>query len=71
MGQAIANLGWPRYSYVISTKLFAGRHLIHVYSDERPDTSFDPVDPDLEDVYFATMAGLHGETALSGREAAA
>src|ERR1700758_1974779 len=26
MGQAIAELGWPRYSYVISTKLFWGIH---------------------------------------------
>jgi ABC-type multidrug transport system ATPase subunit len=55
---------------VISTKLFAGRLLIHVFSDERPDATFDPVDVDLEDVYFTTMAGLHsGEPALSGAEA--
>jgi voltage-dependent potassium channel beta subunit len=26
MGQAIARLGWPRYSYVVSTKLFWGIH---------------------------------------------
>jgi voltage-dependent potassium channel beta subunit len=26
MGQAIANLGWPRHSYVLSTKLFFGLH---------------------------------------------
>ena len=26
MGEAIANLGWPRYSYVISTKVFWGIH---------------------------------------------
>src|SRR5271168_4737311 len=26
MGQAIASLGWPRYSYVLSTKLFWGLH---------------------------------------------
>ena len=56
---------------VISTRLFAGRHLIHVHSDERPDPSFEPVDAGLEDVYFATMAGLQtGEVALSGAEAA-
>jgi ABC-2 type transport system ATP-binding protein len=55
---------------VISTKLFAGRLLIHVFSDERPDATFDPVDVDLEDVYFTTMAGLYsGEAALSGAEA--
>ena len=56
---------------VISTKLFAGRLLIHVFSNDRPDSTFDPVDVDLEDVYFTTMAGLHsGEAALSGAEAA-
>ncbi len=26
MGQALAELGWPRYSYVVSTKLFWGLH---------------------------------------------
>ncbi len=26
MGKAIATLGWPRYSYVVSTKLFWGTH---------------------------------------------
>ena len=26
MGEAIAKLGWPRHSYVVSTKLFWGRH---------------------------------------------
>jgi len=26
MGEAIAQLGWPRYSYVVSTKLFWGLH---------------------------------------------
>ncbi|HEV2148551.1 MAG TPA: ABC transporter ATP-binding protein [Longimicrobiaceae bacterium] len=56
---------------VISTRLLAGRTLIHVHSAERPDPSFDPVDPTLEDVYFTAMAGLHtGEASLSGAEAA-
>jgi ABC-2 type transport system ATP-binding protein len=40
---------------VISTKLLAGRTVIHVHAEEEPDPSFQPVDPDLEDVYFATM----------------
>src|ERR1700679_3980162 len=26
MGEAIAKLGWPRHSYVLSTKLFWGLH---------------------------------------------
>ena len=62
---------YERAYRVVSTKLFAGRIVVHVYSDERPDASFDPVDVDLEDVYFTTMAGLHtGEAALSGAAAA-
>ena len=39
---------------VISTRLVAGRTVIHVFSDEVPD-GFAPVDPDLEDVYFVTL----------------
>ena len=62
---------YERAHRVISTKLFAGRLVIHVYSEQRPDASFDPVDLDLEDVYFTTMAGLQAdEAALSGAEAA-
>lgn len=41
---------------VISTKLVAGRPVIHVQSAERPDESFTPADPDLEDVYFTRMS---------------
>ncbi|MBD0257177.1 MAG: ABC transporter ATP-binding protein, partial [Cytophagales bacterium] len=41
---------------VISTKLLAGRTVVHVYSEEAP-AGFDPVQPDLEDVYFSAMAG--------------
>ena len=44
---------------VISTKLLAGRTLVHVYSDIAPGDGFEPVEPDLEDVYFCTMGG-HG-----------
>jgi ABC-2 type transport system ATP-binding protein len=39
---------------VISTRLFQGRPLVHVHASTRPD-GFEPVDPDLEDVYFATI----------------
>lgn len=41
---------------VISSRLFAGHMLIHVLADQQPDASFDPVEPDLEDVYFTTLA---------------
>jgi ABC-2 type transport system ATP-binding protein len=45
---------------VISTKLLSGRTVVHVYNDEPPGPGFEPVEPDLEDVYFSTMAGHHG-----------
>jgi ABC-2 type transport system ATP-binding protein len=44
---------------IISTKLLGGRTVIHVYSEEGP-ADFDLVPPDLEDVYFSTMAGYIG-----------
>ncbi len=40
-----------RYS-VISTKLVAGRTVIHVFSESQPDASFESIAPSLEDVYF-------------------
>jgi ABC-type multidrug transport system ATPase subunit len=40
---------------VISTRLVAGRRVLHVYSETRPHESFDPVEPDLEDVYFELL----------------
>ena len=40
---------------VISTRLVAGRTQIHVLSSERPDATFEPVPPGLEDVYFSTL----------------
>lgn len=45
---------------VISTKLLAGRTLVHVYSDTAPSPGFEVVEPDLKDVYFSTMAGHIG-----------
>jgi ABC-2 type transport system ATP-binding protein len=45
---------------VISTRLMAGRTIAHVFSEERPGAGFDPVEPDLKDVYFAVMAGHRG-----------
>jgi ABC-type multidrug transport system ATPase subunit len=44
---------------VISTKMLAGRTVVHVYGDALPGAEFEPVAPDLEDVYFAAMSG-HG-----------
>ena len=45
---------------VISTKLLAGRTVAHVYHPEAPGPDFAPAVPDLEDVYFTTMAGHLG-----------
>jgi ABC-type multidrug transport system ATPase subunit len=45
---------------VISTKLLAGKTLVHVYNDGAPGPGFEAADPDLEDVYFTTMAGHTG-----------
>lgn len=40
---------------VISTKLVAGRPLIHAYSPDPLDGEFQPVAPDLEDVFFSKI----------------
>lgn len=49
---------------VISTKLFSGKTVVHVYSEIHPGGGFEMVEPDLEDVYFSTMTGHMG----SGRK---
>jgi len=48
---------------LICTKLQAGRTLVHVYADTRPGPEFEPVEADLEDVYFSVMAGHQGARA--------
>jgi ABC-2 type transport system ATP-binding protein len=45
---------------VISTKLLGGRTLVHVYGGTAPGPGYEPAEPDLEDVYFSTMAGHIG-----------
>jgi hypothetical protein len=55
---------------LICTKLQAGRTLVHVHADARPGPEFEPVEPDLEDVYFSVMAGHHGARAGSAAAAA-
>ncbi|HKR65881.1 MAG TPA: ABC transporter ATP-binding protein [Thermoanaerobaculia bacterium] len=49
-----------REQSVISTKLMAGRTIAHVFAQQSPGPAFEPVEPDLKDVYFAVMAGHHG-----------
>jgi ABC-type Na+ transport system ATPase subunit NatA len=45
---------------VISTRMLAGRTVVHVHSEENPGGDFQTVEPTLEDVYFTAMAGLQG-----------
>jgi ABC-2 type transport system ATP-binding protein len=42
---------------VISSKLVAGKPIIHILSDDNPGEGFHPVDADLEDVFFAKILG--------------
>ena len=55
---------------IISTKLLGGRTVVHVYNPEEPGNGFEPVTPDLEDVYFSTMAGHYGNGSVHQREVA-
>ncbi|HEX6749998.1 MAG TPA: ATP-binding cassette domain-containing protein [Longimicrobium sp.] len=43
---------------VISTTLVGGRTVIHVHGDAPPDPTFEPVEPDLKDVYFTVIRGI-------------
>lgn len=52
---------------VISTRLLSGRTMVHVYSPQTPGNGFEQVEPNLEDVYFSTMAG-HTNTKSSANQ---
>jgi ABC-2 type transport system ATP-binding protein len=41
---------------VISTRMFAGRTILHVLADAPPVEGFEPVSGNLEDFYFSTLA---------------
>ncbi len=43
---------------VLTTRLLAGRTLVHVLADALPEPGFSPVEPELEDVYFAALAAV-------------
>ena len=51
--------------HVISSRLFAGKTIVHVLSDARPDGSFEEVNPDLEDVYFAQISDSSEKRVMS------
>ena len=64
--RAIGRTEVPDYQQrfrVISMRLFAGRTLLHVLSDELPEPGFEPVVPDLEDLYFTTIRGFNQRAA--------
>ena len=42
---------------VVSTRLQAGRTMVRAFGEAAPAPGFEPVEPDLEDVYFCTIAG--------------
>jgi hypothetical protein len=42
---------------VLSMQRHAGRTRIQVLSDAAPEPGFEPVAPDLEDVYFSALSG--------------
>jgi ABC-2 type transport system ATP-binding protein len=42
---------------ILSTKLLAGKTVVRVLAGDRPGPGFETVEPDLEDVYFGTLAG--------------
>jgi ABC-2 type transport system ATP-binding protein len=54
---------------VISTKLLAGRTMVHVYADGSAGPEFEPVEPDLKDVYFSVMTGHHGGRVVAAETA--
>jgi hypothetical protein len=45
---------------VLSSRLVAGRTQVRVFAETAPDESFEPVEPNLEDVYFGTLRRAHG-----------
>jgi hypothetical protein len=46
---------YDRQHMLISNKLVAGRPIIHVLSEARPDEGFAPAEPNLEDVFFSAI----------------
>ena len=50
---AITATGIP----IVSTRLQAGRTVLRAYGESAPGEGFERVNPDLEDVYFSTVAG--------------
>ncbi len=52
---------------VVLARLFAGKTIVHILSDGQPDAEFEPVNPDLEDLYFATIHGFMEKPVAAGQ----
>lgn len=50
---------------IISERLTVGKVRIHVLADTDPSDGFESIQPDLEDVYFATIRGGQSEAAAA------
>jgi ABC-2 type transport system ATP-binding protein len=50
---------------VVSTRLAAGRTVVRAYGETSPGPGFEAVAPDLEDVYFCTIAGYLAPKAVA------
>ncbi len=62
--KTIRKSNFPDYSdryTCISSKLKAGRTILHIYSETHPDNGFEPVEPCLEDVYFHQLSQREAE----------
>lgn len=61
--KAIEKKDLPDYQssfQIISTKLVAGKPLIHIYSESNPGKDFRPSPANLEDVFFSHIQGVSG-----------
>lgn len=58
---SIAN--YRAHMTVLSTRLAGGATLIHVLAEGRPEEGFEPIAPDLEDVYFGQLQRATGARA--------
>jgi ABC-2 type transport system ATP-binding protein len=55
---------------VLSTRLAAGRTVVHILSDRDPGDGFTAADAGLQDVYFSTLAAARAATRAQSRRAA-
>ena len=54
---------------VISSRLVTGKTLVRVYGESAPESDFEPVDPDLEDLYFWSVSRPEAGLLAVGGEA--